>query len=107
MKGVVNMDKFYSLLNASQKKSLSLSLKNVFNEYMDNYNWDFKLFKNKEIIVNDFYFYWLRNSAYRNYSWCEGLKDEFFSESFAREMKKKIRVIIKESEENIKNKTRI
>lgn len=90
------MKSFYTQLSASQKKSISISMRFLIKEHMDAYEWNMEHFKTKDVLVNDLYFYWLRHSATRQYLWCEQANEYVFSTVFAREMKKKLRIIFAE-----------
>jgi len=88
------MKNFYQQLSPGKKRSLIFSMKTLIFEYLMGYQFDVSTFKNKEALVNDVYFYWLRHVAERRYLWCEDLNEDVFSPAFAREMKKKIRFLL-------------
>lgn len=67
--------------------SLARSMNILTKDFLKSYEWDMSKYLNKEEIVNDLFFYWLRNSADKHYLWCEELGSDVFSEEFANEMK--------------------
>lgn len=99
------MSTFYSKLKASQKISLSQSMRVTVIEFMNNNKWSTNHFITKEFMFNDLYFFWVRNSICKDYQWCKFINENIFSEKFAFEMKKKLkRIYFKEIKKYNKDK---
>lgn len=90
------MNCFYNRLSPSGKKSLTHSMRNLTHGFLESYNWNANAsYNHTEDLINDLYFYWLRNSADKKYFWCKNLDENVFSEQFASEMKNILRFIHK------------
>lgn len=87
------MTTFYKQLSSNEKKSLTHSMRILTNEFLANYNSGGNNFFNLEELLNDLYFYWLRNSAEKNYMWCKESGIDAFSKKFSKEMKTALRTI--------------
>lgn len=85
------MNSFYDGLSKKKKISLSHSMRFLTLDFMESYNNQLTTHDNQDEILNDLYFYWLRNSAIKNYLWCEDLGSEAFSIGFSNEMKNSIK----------------
>ena len=73
---------FYRHLTSNQKKSLMHSMRIMAHEFLKSYHYDLRSFDTEEEIENDLYFYWLRNSLFKNYHWCDALNTYTFQKSF-------------------------
>lgn len=91
------MNSFYDGLSTKKKISLSRSMRFLTMDFLESYNNQFTTHDNQDEILNDLYFYWLRNSAIKNYLWCDELGSEAFSTGFSNEMKTSIKEILKKS----------
>lgn len=103
------MNTFYKRLSPHKKMSLSHSMRILTKEFLSSYEWDMSIYKNKEDVMNDLYFYWFRNSAEKKYAWCNNLSDDVFSEDFVSEMKITLYIIfckltLRKSIQQLKNR---
>lgn len=71
--------------------SLTKSIKILTINFLESYEWDTSNFENEEELINDLYFFWLKNSAERKYYWCQEISEEVFSIEFANNIKKILR----------------
>lgn len=81
------MNSYYKNLSPGKKISLNHSMKSLTKDFIKKYTINLLKERNKEDVLNELYFYWLRNSADKKYAWCNNLNEEVFSEQFANEMK--------------------
>lgn len=87
--------RYYRRLKSGQKVSLNRSMVVMTKKFLEEYNWNVSYFQDYESLLTQVYFHWLRNSAEKNYSWCESFKYEFLSKKFANEMMKRLDSILK------------
>lgn len=88
---VVKMKNFYLKMSPGVKRSIIFSMKTLIREFLSPYKGNLDTFQTIDDLLNDLYFYWLRQSGENNYIWCNSTNIDVFSNEFTFEMKKILR----------------
>ena len=88
------MNNLYRKFSSNEKISVIQSMYFLTAKFLDSYKWDLTLYQNDELLINDLYFYWLRTSAIKKYTWCKEYEDFLLSNEFADEMKKILKRVL-------------
>lgn len=73
------------------RRSMRKSMKQLSLDFLIQYEFQMEQFYDEDTLINTLYFEWLQRSSQHHYHWTKRENMDVFSESFANEMKQRLR----------------